>query len=143
MKKSTILIIMVVFLMSIFVVGVFGMKSVPYNEITYVEMIVPTQVTLSNGTVVEIQVNADGDYYVYVPYEEKLVVIIDYEIIPNDATTRTLDVQIEKPNKNSDAEILDNGGILLNDKGIIIVRYSTTDSVKPKSMVFYIYPITD
>ena len=142
MKKSTILIIMVVFLMSIFVVGVFGMKSVPYNEITYVEKIVPTQVTLDNGTVVEIQQNEKG-YYVYVPYKEKRVVMIDYEIVPNDATNRKLEVTIEKANKNSDAEILDNGGIQLNDKGIIIVRYFTTDSVSPKTMVFYIYPTTD
>lgn len=142
MKKSTILIIFVVFLVSIFVVGVFGMKSVPYSEITYVEKIVPTQVTLDNGSVVEIQENSKG-YYVYVPYKEKRVVMIDYEIVPNDATNRKLDVKIENVNKDSDAEILDNGGIQLNDKGIIIVRYFTTDSVSPKSMVFYIYPTTD
>ena len=49
MKKATILILIAVYLGSIFVVGIFGMKNMPYEEIVPIKTIIPTSVTLSSG----------------------------------------------------------------------------------------------
>lgn len=139
MKKSTVLIIVVAFAVSVFVVGVFGMKNVPYNERIYIEQIVPVSVTLSTGDTAEIKIDDKQQYYVYIPYEQDMVVLIDYEITPNDATNRELRVTIDNINDNSNAELTDHGGILLKDAGLVKVTYAATDSPSAPKMVFLIY----
>lgn len=140
MKKSTIILIVLVFAVSIFVVGIFGVRSVPYNERIYVTSITPTAVTLSNDAVVKFEYNEKGYYEVDVPYEEGLVVVIDYEINPVNATNKTLDIAIDNLNKNSDA-VRENGGIKFNNSGVVKVTFRVTDSPDGPSMVFYITPI--
>ena len=140
MKKSTILIIVAVFLISVFVVGIFGMQNVPYNEIIYVEKIVPTSVTLSNGAESpKIKRDADGSYYVVIAYEQNVMVMINYDIVPGNATNRKLDVKITNINSNSKGSVLENGAILLEDKGVVKVTYRAQDSASGAYMVFYIY----
>ena len=141
MKKSTILIIVAVFLISVFVVGIFGMQNVPYNEIIYVEKIVPTSVTLSNGAESpQIKTSKDNSYYyIVVPYVQNIVVIINYDVLPNDATNRKLDVEVTNINANSKGSVLENGAILLEDKGVVKVTYRAQDSASGAYMVFYIY----
>ena len=140
MKKSTILIIVAVFLISVFVVGIFGMQNVPYNEIVYVEKIVPTSVTLSNGAESpRIKRDAGGSYYVVIAYEQNVMVMINYDIVPGNATNRKLDVKITNINSNSKGSVLENGAILLEDKGVVKVTYRAQDSASGAYMVFYIY----
>ena len=54
MKKSTILILALVFLGSVVVVGIFGMQSVPFNERVYIEKITLSGVTSSTGTQIKL-----------------------------------------------------------------------------------------
>lgn len=141
MKKSTILIIVAVFLISVFVVGIFGMQNVPYNEIVYVNQIVPTSVTLSNGAESpQIKTSKDNSYYyIVVPYVQNIIVMINYDVLPNDATNRKLDVEVTNINANSKGSVLENGAIMLEDKGVVKATYRAQDSASGASMVFYIY----
>lgn len=140
MKRSTIILIATVFIASVFVVGVFGLKSVPYNEIVYVQKITPTAVTLSDGSTAKIYKDAENEneYYVRVTYSEGLIVVVDYEITPNDATNRRLHVSIENFDVEPAAELTDIGVKFLR-KGTVKLTYSATDSGSPPTMVFYIY----
>lgn len=138
MKKSIIILIMVVFLGSVFVVGVFGMQNVPYNERIYVQEIIPTSVTLSTNEKVEIKQNERG-YYIRFTYEEGAIVFINYIITPDNASNRHVDITIDNTNDNSNAELLPNRGIKFNDSGSIVVTFSSVDSGEPKTMKFYIY----
>ena len=49
MKKSTILILLIIFLGSVLIVGIFGMQSVPYEQTVYIEEIVPSGIATSTG----------------------------------------------------------------------------------------------
>ena len=49
MKKTTILILIIIYLGSILVVGIFGMINSPYQEIKPIESIIPTSITLNSG----------------------------------------------------------------------------------------------
>lgn len=140
MKKSTILIVVAVFLISVFVVGIFGLQNVPYNEIVYVEQIVPTSVTLSNGAASPlIRQNDSGHYYVTITYEQNLMVMINYEVVPNDATNRNVEIAITNINPNSNGQLQQNGAILMKDSGVLRVTFRATDSASGPTMVFYIY----
>lgn len=138
MKKSIIILILVVFLGSVFVVGVFGLENVPYNERIYVKEIIPTEVTLSTNEKVEIKSNERG-YYILFTYEEGAVVFINYNITPDNASNRKVEITVENSNANSDAELLSNGGIKLNNRGDVKVTFRAVDSGDPPSMTFYIY----
>ncbi len=65
MKKSTILVLLIVFLGSVLVVGIFGLASVPYEKIVYVKEIRPTSVTTisANAQSLEIKQNEQGYSY--------------------------------------------------------------------------------
>ena len=94
MKKGTVLIVAFTFVLSVVLVGIFGMKIMSYDTRTYVEKITPTNVTASvNISGLKIRAAKDeqgnelaGKYNVIVPYSEGLIVYIDYEIFPADAT---------------------------------------------------------
>lgn len=139
MKKSTILIIAVVFAASIFMVGVFGIKNVPYQEIVYVEEIKLTQVMTAHNNE-EVKVNKDDmGYYIRVPYVKDLTIIVSYEINPYDATNRSVSVTVDKLNNNSDAELSASGAIVLHDSGAIKVTYAATDAPGAPTIVLSIY----
>jgi len=140
MKKSTILILLIVFLGSVLVVGIFGLRSVPYEKIVYVKEIRPTSVTTmsENAKSLEIQKNNDG-YYVMLPYEDNLELLINYELTPADSTNKNVKISIVYPSDNPPAVITDKNSILFNRKGVIHLQYSTQDSVSGPKMNFWIY----
>ena len=143
MKKSTILIILVVFAASVFVVGFLGIENVPYKEIIYVKEITPTHVYFGRqAEEAEIIKDEDG-YYVRFPYEEDITVVIDYEITPNDATNRRVSIEIQNLNTDSDATIESSGAITLHNKGPVCVTYRATDSASGPTMTFYLFPLVD
>ena len=141
MKKSTILILLIVFVGSVLVVGIFGMQSVPYEQIVYVKEIIPTSVTTMTGNAqgLQIQIDDEGHYYVMLPYEEGLELLINYDLKPADCTNKKVEVSIVYPEKNQPAELTARNTIHFNRKGSIQLQYRATDSATLKPMEFWIY----
>ncbi|MCX4285776.1 MAG: hypothetical protein OSJ68_00530 [Clostridia bacterium] len=144
MKKSTVLILLIVFLGSVLVVGIFGLRSVPYEKLVYAKEIVPTSVTTMLDTKklpIKEEVNDKGEryYYVVVPYEENLTLLINYRLTPADCTNKTVRVSIVYPTSNPPAAIGDKNSIVFNRKGSVHLLYSTTDSASGPTMDFWIY----
>lgn len=142
MKKSTILIILVVFAVSVFVVGFWGIQNVPYEEIIYVEQITPTHVFYGRQSdEAEIKFDEQQKYfYVNFPYEEGMTVKIDYEITPHDVTNRRVDIEIENLNPDSDAVLNSMGTITLNNRGPVIITYRAKDSASGPTMTIWLFP---
>ena len=131
MKKSTILIITAVFLISVFVVGIFGLQNVPYEEIVYVEKIIPVSITLPKGDVNVTYNEYYGSYLATIPksyYENGMTLYVNYEITPNDATNKTLNVTINNLNDNSNSVLQKNGAIKMEDSGTIEILYTAPGS---------------
>ena len=85
MKKSTFLIILIVFVLSVVIVGLFGMKIRSYDVKVYITNIVPTEITLNDDAntiyryypkgsdsanqIRELE-GQSNSYYVRVPYHD-------------------------------------------------------------------------
>jgi len=138
MKKSTILIILVVFLGSVLIVGIFGMKAVPFESIVYCKSIVPTSVVTTTGKVLEIGKNDNG-YFLVVHYEENLGLLINYNLDPADCTFKEVHTSIVYPEKNPPAVITDKGEIVFNRQGTVRIQFRATDSPTAPTMDFWIY----
>lgn len=135
MKKSTILILIIVYLGSIFIVGVYGLKVRYGNETVYCESITPTKIELSTGTTYEgenIKAVADADtptYEVYISskdYVEGLTVIVSYTLNPNDCTYKEVNTNIISTTDDPPATIVD-GKIVFSRMGPLTVKYTATD----------------
>lgn len=135
MKKSTILIIVAVFLISVFVVGIFGLQNIPYDELVYVEKIIPTTITFdSNEGTIEKKIyyseDDGGYYYVTIPsrnYRQGMNIIINYDLNPTDATNKRLGVTVINSAENSKGVLQENGSIKLEDRGNLEVIYEAQD----------------
>lgn len=96
MKKSTVLILIIVYLGSIFIVGVYGLNPPRGNDIVYCESIVPDSITLSTGDVLSgdsIVKNTEDPsvirYEVKISskkYYDGLTVAISYKLAPDNCT---------------------------------------------------------
>lgn len=142
MKKSTILIIVAVFLISVFVVGIFGLQSIPYEQIVYIEQIIPTTITFdSNEGTIEKKIyyseDDGGYYYVTIPnrnYRQGMSVMVNYDLRPTDATNKRLSVNVKNLNENSNGTLQENGSIKLEDRGNIEVIYKAQDQTGGATM---------
>lgn len=145
MKKSTVLIILVVFAVSVFVVGFLGIENVPYKEIIYVKQITPTHVYFGRQSEeAEIKYDEKNNYfYVNFPYEKGMMVKVDYEVTPNDATNRAVNVDVKNLNADSDVELDSMGILIVNNSGPACITYRAADSTSGPSMTLYLFPITD
>ncbi len=100
MKKSTILILCIVFVGSVLVVGLFGMRSVPVEERIPIEEIYFTSVTTSlkdpafQGDLIDRVVDENGNKSIYLPFEEGMTVFVGYAFNPADATEKKVDIKI-------------------------------------------------
>lgn len=142
MKKSTILIIVAVFLISVFVVGIFGLQSIPYEQIVYIEQIIPTTITFdSNEGTIEKKIyyseDDGGYYYVTIPnrnYRQGMSVMVNYDLRPTDATNKRLSVNVKNLDENSNGTLQENGSIKLEDRGNIEVIYKAQDQTGGATM---------
>ena len=160
MKKSTILILFVVFLGSVLIVGVFGMNSVPFEQRVYVKEISPTSVYTSDGTELEIKWDSDKKgHYVRARYDKSLVnerynenyeletdfidpfvILINTKIEPMDSTNKELKIVIIGNDVNDPfAEVGERGEIIVYRPVTVHVRYTSQDTQPSKTMDFYIY----
>ena len=115
MKKSSVIIVMITFVLSVVIVGIFGMKMISYNTRIYVNAITPTAVTTSaNISGVKLASGREEKSYILVlPYFEGLIVHIDYELNPADATEATVEITVPDP---ADREVVETQGLNLYAK---------------------------
>ncbi len=106
MKKLTIIGLAIIFLLSIVVVGVFGMKNVPYKQIIYTtdlkfteviavhsKMDIPqTSVKKTNSTNYYSSVKVLN--YALITEADPLTVMPSYIVYPEDATDKNVEIQV-------------------------------------------------
>ena len=102
MRKATVIVIAAIYVASIVIVGVFGLKALPYDEFVYIEDIEFN--TINDTPVVD---RGDGTFYVILSYKKDLIVVIDYTPRPANATKgREVDVKIVAPDNNAEIATL-------------------------------------
>ena len=89
MKKSVIILIGVIYVMAVFAVSFFGLKTQVYNEKIYINEI---QIINENLTIV------DGKQYLIVDYDDGPV-IIERKIFPVNATSKVVEYVYDESNQ--------------------------------------------
>lgn len=136
MKKSTILILIIVYLGSIFIVGVYGLRVRYGNETIYCDKITPTKIELSTGAVYEGE-DIVADEKSEVPtynitissknYVEGLKVLVYYNLNPADCTNKDVKIVIVSTSDDPPAKIVD-GQIVFNRYApAVTVKFYATD----------------
>lgn len=134
MKKSTILVLVIVYLSSIFIVGVYGLQSKNNNEITYCEGITPTKIILSTGKVftgddIIADENVPNLYKVTISskdYSDGFTVIVEYDLSPADCTFKDVVITPISTSEIPSATVID-GKIVFSRKGAIDINYKAQD----------------
>lgn len=142
MKKSTILILLIIFLGSVLIVGVFGMQAIPFEQIIYIKEITPTSVSSTNGESLEIKRDDKGHYYIITEYKDGLAILINTKVEPTDSTNKNLKTIIVNNKENNPlAEIGQRGEIKILRPGSVHLQYRTQDSATGPVMDFWIYTV--
>ena len=92
MKKSTIFLIILVYIVSFVIVGLFGIQARGYNEIIYVESITLRAV---DEELVQSRYKGDQNYTFVTYYEDNLVVKFKAEVLPANATNKKVKLNCE------------------------------------------------
>ena len=132
MKKATIILIAAIYVASIVIVGVFGLKALIYTESNPItDFILPEQI---EGK--EVKPTTDGSgYTVVVSFREDLLIPIEFIPVPADSSS-TVEVKITYQSSGSEdnpiAELQHDIGYFLkfNRKGKVTVTISSTDNRK-------------
>lgn len=152
MKKSTILILIIVYLGSIFIVGVYGLNPPRGNDIVYCESIVPDSITLSTGDVLSgdsIVKNTDDPnvirYDVKISskkYYDGLTVTISYKLTPDNCScngktdaVKFYDVSPVNDGKIPAATISEDGKIKFSRKAQFDVKLKVQDQATAPEIV--------
>ena len=154
MKKSTILILLIVFLGSVLIVGVFGMDSIPFESIVYIQGINPTSVVTSDGQHIEIKQNSRGEYYAIIDYKpiiregvEVFEVSVSYNLEPTDCTNKNLKVAIVYPTTELPCDALPEdmsawrGTLVFHRAGSVHLKYMALDSSTGAEMDIWLYVV--
>ena len=150
MKKTTILILITIYLGSILIVGIFGMINSPYEENKPIDKIVPISVTLNTGESIAVNKKPDevNAYYTRIENfsvpenQEGMIIILNYEVVPADTTNKELDISIVHTNSNlpiDQVATVENGRITIKHPTTIKVRYQEKNRPNGAVMNFYIY----
>ena len=145
---------LIIFLGSVLIVGIFGMQSVPYESIVYVKKIIPTGIITSDGQQVEIKQNNHGEYYAIIDYkpslkdgEEVFEVSVGYNLEPADCTNKNLKVLIVYPTADLPCDPLPEdlttwrGTLTFHRKGSVHLQYSAQDSATGAVMDIWLYVV--
>lgn len=164
MKKSTVIILLVVFLGSVLVVGIFGMQAVAWEDIIYLDKIEVTSIITSDGQDVTIKYNETRNFYYafidYVPYkaqhadEEGNIVETDafdvtlvWDYSPKNATNTKVNVTILEPNVPPCDPLTENAQhgrgdpIVFRKAGSVHLRYAAADSATGAKLDFWLYVV--
>lgn len=130
MKKATIIIIAAIYVASIVIVGVFGLRALIYNEIVFVQDIVFAEQIGGK----DIRLTSDGKMYsVVLDYKEGLAVPIEFSPVPADATRRNeieASIIYDSGGDENPCASIERGIVMFSRKGQVIVRVMSPDGGK-------------
>lgn len=146
MKKSVIILIAVVYILSIFVVSFLGLEIASFNKIVYVENIEiinevdgdSCMVSSEKRVCVKENHNTGDKYFVvkFDPFAEATVVNIDWRVYPDNATNK--DVTIIYDEENPNYTIKGNTIAFTGKCTTQISVYSTDGSSKKATVTIYV-----
>lgn len=133
MKKSVVMLILVIYVASVAVIGVFGMKSVLYDEKIYIE-----KITCINKEAKDAEVTIDGRTLtiqkVVIDYKEseETTFWIQWRVFPEDASFR----RVEFVSGNENVATVDGQGIVrFIKKGTVTIYINALDGSKIQGIV--------
>ena len=150
MKKSTILVICILFLASVLVVGFFGMNAESYYSKVYVQSITPASIDCSTDEKLFFGESDEPNRYTIVIHEfvKDMVIRVDFDVYPNDATFFN-DIQLEitsQGNYTGSADhtvaTLEGKTIKLHQPGFADVTYRAMDGSNVyMTIAIYVLPV--
>ena len=133
MKKSVVMLILVIYVASVAVIGVFGMKSVLYDEKIYIE-----KITCINEEAKDVEETIDGRTVtiqrVIIDYKEseETTFWIQWRVFPEDASFR----RVEFVSGNEKVATVDGQGIVrFIKKGTVTIYINALDGSKIQGIV--------
>ena len=139
--------LLIVFLGSVLIVGIFGMQSIPYEQTVYIEEIVPSGIATSTGENPELQYDsARGNWYVVLEkFVPEMRVMLSWNLYPTDCTNKNVKVVIlgdpdtlpcdPLPDDSSEWR----GEIVFHRAQAIHLQYRAQDSATGAVMDLYIF----
>lgn len=119
MKKSVIVLIGVIYVLAVFAVSFFGLKTQVYNEKIYIERIE----VINEG----VKQSSSGENYIIIEYDESNpYFIIQRKIYPEHATTKVVEYTYDKTNAFASVDN-DTGIVTFNQEGAITVYITAKD----------------
>lgn len=116
MKKSTIILLILIYVASIVFVGFFGMKMMTYNETIYVDKVECINEDMKDSS----------DYkYVVLNYVDGLVYQLLWKVEPETATTKA--VEFVYDTESTIASVNHFGAVSFQSKGTITIQIRSTD----------------
>ena len=130
MKKATVIIIAAIYVASIIIVGVFGLKALIYSEMVYVEDILFDETI--NGAPVVPATDGNG-YTVVVKYEDNLNFALGFTPVPANATLRddiTVTMTYQSGDDDDPCATYDSGTVVFHKMGQITLLVESQDGGK-------------
>lgn len=145
MKKSVVLLISLVYIISVVIVGILGLQMRVYDEVIYVTDINCIIKNHEDDTIENYL--SDGrtyDYACYIPYDLNLKVEIQSNVIPDNATKSHVDYSIEGPSsENVELTKYDDNNLAIltfleGGNNFLIVHVKSTDGKKYEKLILLI-----
>ena len=138
MKKSTVLALIVIFFVSVFLVGVYGVHA-RSPEIIYVEEIKISSVE-TNETTLTVGISQDGSRYVMLPFTEGLTLIVVTSVTPAESTNPSVKMSLIGESEEEPAAVIgERGEILILLPGSVHLQFRAQDRPTAAVMDFWIH----
>ncbi|MCR5308619.1 MAG: hypothetical protein K6E21_00715 [Bacilli bacterium] len=126
MKKSTIFLIILVYIVSFIIVGLFGIQTRAYDEIIDVESI---SLKVVSGPIVNEKYEEDRNLYTfYTYYDDDLTIQLKAEVLPANATNKA--VKINQETKLAAFEVVEDVfvNITVNEGGYGAIEFDVVST---------------
>lgn len=128
MKKSTIFLLVLVYIVSFIIVGLFGIQVRAHDQIIYVDSITLRAVDEVNVHTIYDEENKIYKFWTYYPENENRKVQFVTEVLPANATNRDVQVILDSPNVREVKVENDFIDIYLNEGGIGTIDFSVVST---------------
>ncbi|MDR0832552.1 MAG: hypothetical protein LBM99_06630 [Bacillales bacterium] len=115
MRKFSVILVLVLFILSVFLINFFGVKLGSFEEKVLVESVTLLNTKVNNDDLVYIRVNK-ADFHFGYKY------VFEYEILPLNATNKTVSFGIIAPEEHEGITISNTGVLTYNVEQVIDIR---------------------